>query len=399
MSGLKVDADLCVGCGRCVRACASEGIEVLREDGRRVARVTDGCVLCGSCVDACPVDALSVERVGAPLPADARGFWVYCQVGAGGGALPVALELLGRARELADARGCGLTALLPAGADAAAGLIAAGADEVLWCGDERLAAPGTEFQAEWVSALARERRPEAILYGATPRGRELAPAVAWRLGCGLTADCTELDVDAADGLLRQTRPAFGGNLMATIVCPAARPQMATVRPGVFPAPAADPARPGRVEQTGLPEGLAAAPRVRELSRELADAREAITDTDVLVVVGRGIGSAKALPLMERLAGLLGGKLGCTRPVVEAGWLPAWRQVGQTGVSVAPRLLVSLGVSGAIQHLAGIGGAREVMAVNEDSEAPIFDVATYRVVGDCLEVARELVALLEARAEG
>lgn len=200
-----------------------------------------------------------------------------------------------------------------------------------------------------------------------------------------------LEVDPETGLLQQTRPAFGGNLMATIVCPAHRPQMATVRPGVFAAPEPDGARVGTVSDVPLDDRLA--PRVRLLGVERSSAADSITDADVLVVVGRGIGSKKNLGIARDLADALGGKLGCTRPIVEAGWCDPWRQVGQTGVSVAPRLLISLGVSGAIQHLAGMSGAQAVIAVNEDPDAPIFASAQYKVVGDCVKVAEELLARL------
>lgn len=414
MSGLIVDTELCVGCGRCVRACATGGIVVEGPRGKRKARPTDSCVLCGSCVDACPVDAISIEHAAATGAAEDlsiyRDIWVFCQVDERGAVLPVAFELLGKGRELADARGCDLVAvylhapLVPLERQSLRNedrLVAAGADRVIASQSPRFAEPEVDAFAVQLCALVEMYRPEAILYGATAFGRELAPAVAVRLGTGLTADCTVLGIDAETGLLLQTRPAFGGNLMATIECPAHRPQMATVRPGVFPVPVIptgdelpDVRFTGKVTAVGaahLPEQ-----RVRVLARDASGSADSITDADVLVVVGRGIGSKKNLPVAERLAELLGGKVGCTRPIVEAGWLEAWHQVGQTGVSVAPNLLISLGASGAIQHLAGIGGAETVIAVNEDPGAPIFDAARFRVEGDCVAVAREMIARLEAR---
>ena len=201
-----------------------------------------------------------------------------------------------------------------------------------------------------------------MLLGATAFGRELAPRVAVLLQTGLTADCTELDIDPATGLLRQTRPAFGGNLMATIECPAHRPQMATVRPGVFPvaAGAASPvgacALAGEARVTDVPLDAAVRPRVRSLGFERVPSAT-IAQAKRLVVVGRGIGSKKNLQVAQRLAELLGAGLGCTRPLVENGWLEYAHQVGQTGASVAPDMLLSLGVSGAIQHLAGLRRVR------------------------------------------
>lgn len=399
MSGLVVDAEKCVGCRRCERVCANGGIEVVD----RRARVLDGCVSCGMCVDACPVGALAIER--DEPGADTSGYhdvWVFSQVGSDGAVLGVALELVGKARELADARGCRLVALLGEHSDAddvnARALVAAGADEVLRTCDDRLAHTDVECFAAWLCALALERKPEVILYGATNFGRELAPRVAVTLQTGLTADCTILEMDRETGLLQQTRPAFGGNLMATIVCPNNRPQMATVRPGIFPAP--EPREVGELPVTDVLLDAAVYGRVHVLSREKAGDGASITDAEALVVVGRGIGSKKALARVERLAELLGQRLGCsceigcTRPVVEAGWLDYSHQVGQTGVSVAPRLLVSLGVSGAIQHLAGISGAETIVAVNEDPDAPIFGVAGYKVVGDCPAVVEELISQLE-----
>ena len=414
MSGLVVATEKCVGCRRCERVCANAGIEVVN----RKARVLDGCVSCGMCVDACPVGALSIEKDAAGIDlSEYENIWVFAQVDSAGAVLPVAYELLGKARELADERGCELVAALgePSGAgvadddeataDAAEAdanvldLLAAGADEVIRTRDERLAENDAEVYAAWLCDLARERKPEVILYGATNFGRELAPRVAVLLQSGLTADCTILEMDTEKGLLQQTRPAFGGNLMATIVCPSHRPQMATVRPGIFSAPEPREVRSVVVEDVPLAEGVER--RVRVLSREAAGTDGSITDADVLVVVGRGIGGKKALAPVRRLVELLGERLGCkveigcTRPIVEAGWLDYSHQVGQTGVSVAPKLLLSLGVSGAIQHLAGISGAQTIVAVNDDPEAPIFGAAQYKVVGDCHAVIDELIEKLEA----
>ncbi len=329
---------------------------------------------------------------------------MIAQVDAEGALLPVVFELVGKALELAEARGCQVVAVLGEAGRAprqAERLAATGVAEVIHTVDERLAHADAEVFAQWICALAEERRPEAMLFGATAFGRELAPRVAVRLQTGLTADCTALDIDPKTGALLQTRPAFGGNLMATIECPAHRPQMATVRPGVFAAPERVTAGAGTCVDlaagiiTQAPLAPEVAPRVAVLGIEPVTGGS-IAQAERLVVVGRGIGSKKNLPLMERLAELLHAELGCTRPLVEAGWLDYAHQVGQTGAAVAPKLLVSIGVSGAIQHLAGIGGAETVVAINEDAAAPIFGVADYAVVGDAVEVAAELIAQLEAR---
>lgn len=411
MSGLVVDAGRCVGCKRCVRACAFGGIVV----EERLARPTDACTLCGSCIEACPVQALSIDRghvaTGDGAGADAsacRDIWIVAQRDAAGAVLPVTFELIAKARELAShQKGRSLlverrvVAVLAEGAAAesrASQLIAAGADEVLRCRNGRFPSADTAVLAALIAGLARERHPETVLFGATALGRELAPRIAVLLQTGLTADCTSLSIDSETGLLRQTRPAFGGNLMATIECPVHRPQMATVRPGVFPvtgsscAQRASDAAPGVITDVVLDATLR--PRVRRLDMKPV-AAGTIAQAKRLVVVGRGIGSKKNLSLMKRLAELLDADLGCTRPLVEAGWLDYAHQVGQTGASVAPELLLSLGVSGAIQHLAGMGGAQTVIAVNEDSSAPIFGAARYAIVGDCVGFAEELIRQLES----
>ena len=404
MSGLLIDAELCIGCKRCMRACATAGIEVVD----RLARQTDGCVLCGACVDACPVGAISIDAgqdTDAAELASYRGIYVFAQTDAQGSLLPVALELVGKARELAAQRGCCVTALLAEAetarahtlselaVDNAATLIACGADAVIRA--RVPGAPDAEQYARWLVDVVHADHPEILLIGATAFGRVLAPMVAVRLETGLTADCTLLEIDPETGLLQQTRPAIGGNLMATIMCPLRRPQMATVRPGVFAAPEPDAARTGEVIETSLPDECK--PGLKVLSCEAASSGDSITQADALGVIGRGIGSKKQVPLMQRLADLLGAKLGCTRPLVEAGWLEYAHQVGQTGASVAPKFLLSIGVSGAIQHLAGIGGAQTIVAINDDPAAPIFDVASYRVVGDCIEIVEQMVAQLEQRS--
>ncbi len=427
MTGLVIDAQACRGCGRCVRTCAAGA---LRMEGR-LAQATEACVLCGMCVDACPFGAIEIVRepaANADGTGDCSDVWVFAQM-QGAGVLPVAFELVGAARTLADALGCEVVAVLggceaeaegatqdagtqPGAGAGAAGtlqegrpgravlegqaalLVQAGADRVLLACDRRLQEGASESYAAWLVDLVAQRKPEVFLFGATVFGRELAPCVAAQVRCGLTADCTELAIDPETRLLHQTRPTFGGNLMATIMCPDARPQMATVRPGVLPAPLPDPMRSGEVEPVQVPAG--ATSRVEVLERIPAQDDDSVTDAETLVIVGRGIGAKKNLALAQRLADLLGAKLGCTRPLVEQGWLEYSHQVGQTGVSVSPKLLVSVGVSGAIQHLAGIGGAECVVAVNSDPEAPIFGRATYSVVGDCVEVLKQLVARLEGR---
>lgn len=398
MAAIRIDQDLCIGCGLCVRVCANDGVKV---ESRR-ASITENCIACGLCIDACPKGALSREASHTSADLSAwSGMMVVAQTDKSATPLPVAYELVGAARDLAHERGCSLRVLVVSGSQPGcqctggyASLIDAGADEVLVVEDPAFAIPDGAAIGQAVAQVIEQLKPEAVLFGATDLGREVAPRVARELSCGLTADCTQLALDQ-EGLLLQTRPAFGGNLLATIASPATRPQMATVRPGVFSRPEPQKGRCGTIYHlTAAPSSV---PGIQVLSEEPASSGASIADAEVLVVVGRGIRDKKALPTMERLAALLGGQVACTRPVVEAGWMGHESQVGQTGVSVAPRVLVSMGVSGAIQHLAGISGAKTVIAVNEDPDAPIFSVAQAGAVADCRQVADEWVKFLEEAA--
>ena len=396
MSGLIIDSEACIGCGRCVRACASGGIVVEGERPSRCARVTDGCILCGGCVDACPVNAISIERDEAAGTVDLdayRDIWVFVQTDEHDAVAPVAYELMGKGRELADARGCRLVALVGMSPEGSLGdlehLVCAGADEVLACRDERLRQNDAEVYARLICDLVAERKPEAILYGATAFGRELAPGVAVRLQTGLTADCTVLSMDTETGLLQQTRPAFGGNLMATIICPNHRPQMATVRPGIFKAPDFDYGRSGTITQISLADDAKARVEISIPAEEWGQ-QPSIANAERLVVVGRGIGSKKNLPLMRRLADALGAELGCTRPVVEAGWLEYRHQIGQTGVTIRPKLYIACGISGQIQHTAGMDQSSMIISINTDPDAPINKIADFAITGDLNEVIPKMI---------
>jgi electron transfer flavoprotein alpha subunit len=316
------------------------------------------------------------------------GIWVFAEQ-SGDRLHPVAFELLGRSRQLAADRKARLTAVLIGSgiAHQATDLIYAGADAVLLCDDASLSGLPEDGCTTLLSDLVRLHQPEIFLFGATAFGRSVAPRVAARVRTGLTADCTRLDIDPGTGLLLQTRPAFGGNLMATIVTDRHRPQMATVRPGVLPAPPADRARRGSIIPVAPPPATG---RVVELARVIQQKEPGIADADVIVSAGRGIGSQKNLSLVRDLAEMLGGQYGVSRPLVDMGWADSRHQIGQTGQAVAPKLLIACGISGAIQHLAGLGGARTIVAINTDPEAPIFTVADYRIVGDCVAILQRLI---------
>lgn len=318
--------------------------------------------------------------------------WVFCEVQAGE-LLPVGLQLLGRAKTLAAESNRPLYAIvlgkIPQGGAELLG--ASGADEVI-CSDgpamqDKLEQP----YADCLIALAKQYQPDILLVGATPFGRAFAPRVAAALGTGLTADCTELSIEEESGLLLQTRPAFGGNMMATIKTATQRPQMATVRPGVLPLP--EPAETAITEPVMVPYNDAAG--LAKLLKETAVTKGAdISQSKIIVAAGRGIGQKKNLKLVKALADKLGGQVGASRPLVDMGFCPYSSQIGQTGYSVAPDLLICCGISGAVQHLAGIGGAKTVIAINTDPKAPIFAVADYQIVGDCVTVLEQLLQELD-----
>ena len=315
--------------------------------------------------------------------------WVYAELHHGA-VHPVTLELLGKASGLAAQCGGRVTAVaLAADCDTQA-LVAAGADTVLL--GEGLPDPAEEgLQAEALAELCRRHRPDMLLLGATGSGRSLAPRTAALLRTGLTADCTHLALDE-NGLLLQTRPAFGGNLMATILCPERRPQMATVRPKVFPLPAYDASRSGEVCREALPTLHSSVRLLEELTSPGGDAR---LDADILVAVGNGIGSDENLEMARELARRLNAGLAATRPLVDAGRMPYPHQVGQTGKTVAPKMYLALGISGAIQHLAGVQAER-LIAVNADPDAPIFAQADEAVVADCGAFLRALLTLVPCK---
>jgi electron transfer flavoprotein alpha subunit len=243
----------------------------------------------------------------------------------------------------------------------------------------------------------QQYKPEIFLLGASSRGRDLAGSVATELYTGLTADCTGLDIDPETNLLRQTRPAFGGNIMATIICPNYRPQMATVRHRVFEMPAADPARQGQIVAIQPLMGEEEiATRVVDFIEEQGQVN--LADAKIIVSGGRGVGGPDGFEPVRQLAEILGGAVGSSRAAVDAGWIPYAHQVGQTGRTVRPDLYIACGISGAVQHLAGMGTSKIIVAINKDPEAPIFSVANYGIVGDLFQVVPALAEEFKKRLQ-
>ncbi len=401
-------ADKCIACQICVGECPVGAIEFSDDGTARIDPET--CIGCGKCADVCPVDAVAFEKKkrrkitrkerGAAKAAglDYQGVGVFIEV-ADGRAAPVSWELAGKARDLAEKRGSRVMGFL-AGSDVEAiarEAAAYGCDTVHVADHPDLSAYRSRPFGKVVADMCVAARPEILLMGATPLGRDLAGVVATRLGTGLTADCTGLDIEEETGLLLMTRPTFGGNIMATIFCEHRRPQMSTVRPKVMRMPAPDPDRKGEIirhDWTPLPDPLAEILSVEKTAGpgEGID----IAEAPVLVVAGKGACEASALPLLQELADLLGGAVACSRPVVEAGLLPYERQVGQTGKTVAPKLYIAVGVSGAIQHFVAIQGAEKIVVINSDPNAPIFQAADAGIVGEYTEVVPLLIAQLKER---
>lgn len=406
-----IDADRCVGCGKCVKLCGFGALKLAESPGAnrsgKLAEVDpSACKACSACVGTCPFKAISeakAEISGTEGLEGYRDVWVFAEQ-RGGKIAEVSFELLGKGLELKSQRGdgCRLCAvLLGSGitSEMTGTLASAGADVVYAVDDPKLADYEAGVYADAVSKLICRHKPEVVLAGATAIGRAFFSRVAARVRTGLTADCTELkvvettskDAHASRMLLHQTRPAFGGNVMATIMTPNHRPQMATVRPKVFKRKSGAVGARAKVVREALD---LAAPLTRIVNANRNPDAVDIAAAKVLVAGGRGLKSAAAFAQLEELAKLLGGEVAASRAAVDAGWVPQCRQVGQTGKAVAPKLYLCFGISGAIQHLEGIRGADRIIAVNSDPDAPVFGVADVGVVGDALEIIPALTAELK-----
>lgn len=307
----------------------------------------------------------------------------------------VSLELVSKGREIADNLGCQLKAavLCKSLNTAPELLVQYGADEVIMVQNELLEPYSTEPYTKSLTAIIQAHQPEIVLVGATTIGRDLAPRVSARINTGLTADCTSLEVDQETKNLLMTRPAFGGNIMATIICPDHRPQMSTVRPGVMQLATLDAKRPGKV--TPFEVTLSATDMNIEILEVVKEnkAKANIEDASILVSGGRGVGHIDNMSTLEALAAKLGGTVSASRAVVDAGWIDRNNQVGQTGKTVRPDVYIACGISGAIQHIAGMEESEFIIAINKDENAPIFEAADLAIVGDVHKILPELIKIL------
>ncbi|MBQ9949098.1 MAG: electron transfer flavoprotein subunit alpha/FixB family protein [Clostridia bacterium] len=309
----------------------------------------------------------------------------------------ISFELLGKAKELAEKLRTDVTAMLLGYKveNLASELARYGADRVITVDDKKLESYMTEPYADAITKIIKRFNPEVVLYGATTIGRDLAPRVSARVFTGLTADCTKLDVDTENHQVLMTRPAFGGNLMATIMCPEYRPQMATVRPGVMQK--AEPNDAHKAEVIKFDAELknnSNYVEIADIIKKEAKRRD-IGEANILVSGGRGVGSAENFAMLRELADILGGEVSASRACVDAGWVEKDLQVGQTGKTVRPTLYIAVGISGAIQHLAGMEESGTIIAINKDESAPIFEVADYGIVGDLNTIIPELIKKLRS----
>ncbi|MDP7525362.1 MAG: FAD-binding protein, partial [Dehalococcoidales bacterium] len=389
--GIRIDLDKCSGCGSCITVCPF-GIMELIDDK---ARINDGCTLCAACQEVCAYDAVIIEEAeeAAPVADGHNGIWVFAEQ-RDGQLKSIGYELLSRGRELADTLKTELSAIcLGHNISEVEQLISYGADKVYLIDDPALGNHEEDLYAGELLRLIQERKPEIVLIGATSLGRSFIPRVAALLKTGLTADCTALEIDTEKRLLLQTRPAFGGNIMATIICQASRPQMATVRPRVFAKTKLE-GRKGEIIKVDFDKkSVTSKTKLLRFVEDLAE-RIKIEDANIIVSGGRGLGKPENFQLIEELAKTLGAALGSSRPPVDDGWIPYSHQVGQTGKTVRPKLYIACGISGSVQHMAGMQTSECIVAINNDAEAPIFEIATYGIVGDLFKVVPMLVEKLK-----
>ncbi len=385
-----IDDELCTGCGNCVDSCPFGAIELENDK----VKVLPNCNLCGACVEACPVEAITLEHDEETVEkmdiSQFKGVWVIAEhykrkIHS------VAFQLLGKGRELSDTLGVNLTFVILGDSfdEKLEDFSRYGMDEIIYVKSPILKDYYSDLYVKVISELIIENKPEIILIGATPTGRDFAPRVAKRLNAGLTADCTGLDINLDTKNLLQTRPTFGGNIMATIRTPSSRPQMATVRPGIFKAPQKG---GNKASIRKIVYSFEEKDSVSKIVKVINMSKTAVNleDAKIIVAGGRGVGSKDNFKLIEDLANVLGAELGGSRITVELKWLDPDRQIGQTGVTVSPKLYIACGISGAIQHIVGMENSDVIVAINKDPSASIFNVAHYGIVGDLHEVIPILI---------
>jgi len=395
--GIQVSLEKCIGCSLCVRACALGAITVVE---KKAVIDTAKCNLCAACLDACKkYQAITITKDSSVKidVNDYKGVAVFVEQHEGKVA-GVSFEMLGEGRKLADQLGEKLIAvLLGSGMEAAAGdLVKFGADKVVYFDSPELERFRDDTYATLMCEFVDSDKPAILLAGASAIGRSFIPKVAARVWGGLTADCTKLDIDTERRLLLGTRPAFGGNLMATIIAPHHRPQIATVRHKVMKAAVRDDGRTGEViVKKADTSKIVERTKILDFVKEV-ESTVNITEADIIVSGGRGMGKAENFSYIRDLAEALGGAVGASRAAVDAGWIPYSHQVGQTGKTVCPKLYIACGISGSVQHMAGMQSSDFIIAINKDPAADIFQIANLGLVGDALQVLPELTKAFKER---
>jgi electron transfer flavoprotein alpha subunit/NAD-dependent dihydropyrimidine dehydrogenase PreA subunit len=389
---IKIILEKCTGCKLCEKVCPYDAIHVIDKK----AVVDEKCTLCGACLEACKFDAIVITKRtfrGQDI-ASYSGICVYAEHRFGK-LSSVVPEIIGAARELKKDLPRPISAIVLGHrvGDMAREIISFGVDEVWMIDNEKIGDFSEDIQSELVAEILLEKRPEIFLGGGTILGRSLLPRVAAKLLTGLTADCTELSIDTETNRLVQTRPAFGGNIMATILCQSHRPQMATVRHKVMKTADRIEGYEGKIVEMDHIQIPDSEVEVLEFVKEEGEEVN-LADADIIVSGGRGLQDPKNFVLIRELAHVLEGAVGSSRAAVDAGWIPYSHQVGQTGKTVNPVVYFACGISGAIQHLAGMKSSDVIVAINKDPHAPIFDVAHLGIVGDLFEVVPEMVKQLK-----
>jgi electron transfer flavoprotein alpha subunit len=385
--GIEIILDKCTGCGLCIKACPFAAIKI--KDKK--AEIEANCTLCGSCVDVCKLDAIILER---PKPSDKdlseyKDVWIFVEL-KGQDIKKVGFELASKAREIADKLGekVGAVILGEKAKHLCDDIAAYGVDVVYIAENENLREYNTNNYAGILTGIILAYKPNIMLFPATHLGRDLAPRVAAALEVGLTADCTGLSIK--DGLLLQSRPAFGGNIMADIISPNARPQMATTRPNVMKIQKPDPSRKSEVISIPVEiDSKATKILIKEIVKTTKSGTKSLDEADIIISGGRGMESAENFKILEDLAETINGVVGASRAAVDVGWRPRSDQVGQSGKTVSPKLYIACGISGKIQHQVGMKGSDTIIAINTDPEAPIFDIADCGIVGDLFEIIPSL----------